>query len=160
MGLATDAVEAQQSRCRRASRTAFTTLAAGGFLKYAGAPIASVPVLVVAGALASLGGLSFPGLVVAAALGPFVLLDGLALLIWSGFYGGVGWLFSTEVEQVLEWAGGFKLLTVAVASALIVAAGIRRFAKVRTHRVHHQAMKALPARSPTEPGAEAAGRVA
>jgi membrane protein DedA with SNARE-associated domain len=40
-----------------------------GFLEYAGAPIASIPVLVVAGALAAMGGIPLPGIVLAAALG-------------------------------------------------------------------------------------------
>jgi membrane protein DedA with SNARE-associated domain len=40
-----------------------------GFLEYIGAPIASVPILVVAGALASMGILPLPGIIVAAALG-------------------------------------------------------------------------------------------
>ncbi len=40
-----------------------------GFLEYAGAPIASIAVLVVAGALAAMGGIPLPGIVLAAALG-------------------------------------------------------------------------------------------
>jgi membrane-associated protein len=40
-----------------------------GFLEFAGAPIASVPVLVIAGALASSGDTSLPSIIVSAALG-------------------------------------------------------------------------------------------
>lgn len=43
-----------------------------GFLEYIGAPIASVPILVVAGALASMGGLPLLGIIIAAALGGLV----------------------------------------------------------------------------------------
>ncbi len=44
-------------------------LFAVGFLEYIGAPIASVPVLVVAGALSSMGGPALHGIILAAALG-------------------------------------------------------------------------------------------
>lgn len=54
-------------------------LFAVGFLEFVGAPVVSVPVLVVAGAAAASGTLSLPGLVVAAALGGLV-----ADLVWYG----------------------------------------------------------------------------
>jgi membrane protein DedA with SNARE-associated domain len=50
-------------------RYGYLLIFAVGFLEYSGAPIASVPILVVAGALASMGGLPLPGMVFAAALG-------------------------------------------------------------------------------------------
>jgi membrane protein DedA with SNARE-associated domain len=60
-------------------RYGYALLFAVGFLEFIGAPIASVPVLVVAGALASIGSLPLPGIIVAAASG------GLASdLIWYG----------------------------------------------------------------------------
>jgi membrane protein DedA with SNARE-associated domain len=43
-----------------------------GFLEFAGAPIASVPVLVVAGALASMGHPPYPGVVLSVALGGLI----------------------------------------------------------------------------------------
>jgi membrane protein DedA with SNARE-associated domain len=50
-------------------RYGYALIFAVGFLEYIGAPIASVPILVVAGALASMGSLPLPGIIVAAALG-------------------------------------------------------------------------------------------
>lgn len=60
-------------------RHGYLLLFAVGFLEYAGAPIASVPVLVVAGALAAMGGVPLPGIVLAAALGGLT-----SDLIWYG----------------------------------------------------------------------------
>lgn len=50
-----------------------------GFLEFIGAPIASVPVLIVAGGLAASGGVSVPGIILSAALGGL-----LADSIWYG----------------------------------------------------------------------------
>ncbi len=197
-------------------RYGYALLFAVGFLEYAGAPIASVPLLVVAGALAAAGGFPLPGIIAAAALGglaadliwyaaarvrgqglvdavcglatnpmacvlgiekrlrsigplyllpskfipgvgnlaaaasgfagiglgKFVLLDGLALLVWAAVYSSAGWIFSAQVERVLEWASGFGLLILAVAAGLITGAGVWRFVKVRMHRPAHEAARA------------------
>jgi membrane protein DedA with SNARE-associated domain len=190
-----------------------------GFLEYAGAPIASVPVLVVAGALSAMGGPPLPGIVLAAALGgllgdlvwysvarwrgqgivdtvcalssnpmaciigvqkrlkavgpryllpakflpgagnlvaaasgfsclrlrTFLLMDGLGLLIWASVYGGVGWLFSAQVESAIEWASSFTIWLVAAGSALIAGAATWRIAKVHMHKAAHEAMRAAEA---------------
>jgi membrane protein DedA with SNARE-associated domain len=50
-----------------------------GFLEFAGAPIASVPILVIAGALAASGDVSVAGIVISAALGGLV-----GDLLWFG----------------------------------------------------------------------------
>ena len=194
----------------------FALLFAVGFLEYIGAPIASVPVLVVAGALSSMGGHPLPGIVLAAALGgltadlvwfsvarwrgqgvvdkvcglssnptaciigverrvrsvgpsyllpakflpgagnlvaaasgfacmrvaTFVLMDGMGLLIWAAVYGGVGWVFADQVEQMIAWASSFTLWVVAGASVLIAAAGVWRIVKVHMHKAGHAAMLA------------------
>ena len=186
-----------------------------GLLEFAGAPIASVPILIVAGSLASTGVVSFPGIIVSAALGgllgdltwygaarwrgrglrdtvcglssnpsacvigverrvrtvgpkyllpakfipgagnlvaaasgfagisigTFLLLDGLGLLIWALVYGGAGWVFSAQVEQLVQWASGFTLWLVAGASALIGGAAAWRVAKVNLHRARHRALR-------------------
>ena len=54
-----------------------------GFAEYSGVPIASIPVLIAAGALASAEGLSLPGVAVSAALG--------GLLADAGWYGLARW---------------------------------------------------------------------
>ena len=185
-----------------------------GFLEYVGAPIASVPVLVVAGALSAMGGPPLPGIVIAAALGgligdlvwysvarwrgqgivdtvcglssnptaciigvqrrvkavgpryllpakflpgagnlvaaasgfsclrigTFVLMDGLGLLIWATVYSGAGWLFSAQVESLIQWASSFTLWLVAAGSALIAGAAAWRVAKVHMHKAAHEGM--------------------
>ena len=201
-------------------RFGFALIFAVGFLEYVGAPIASVPVLVIAGALSAMGGPPLYGIVVAAALGGltadlvwygvarwrgpglvntvcglssnrtacvvgverrvesvgprylvpakfipgagnlvaaasgfagvrlnrFLLFDGISLLIWASVYVGAGWIFASQVEGVIEWAGSFTLWIVAGGSALIAAAGTWRVAKTRMHKAHHQAMLADAAR--------------
>jgi membrane protein DedA with SNARE-associated domain len=186
-----------------------------GFLEYAGAPIASVPVLIVAGALSAAGGPPVPGIVLAVALGglagdllwygiarrrgqgvidlvcglssnptacifavqerlnrvgagfllpakllpgvgnlvaaaagfarlrlrTFVLMDGVGLLAWATVYSMLGWLFSAQVEAVVESATGFTVWIAMTAAALIVGAGAWRVAKVRMHRAGHAAMR-------------------
>jgi len=193
-----------------------------GFLEFVGAPIASVPVLIVAGALASMGGSSMPGIVASAALGgllgdltwygvarwrgerlvdtvcglssnpmacaigverrvraigpkflvpakflpgagnlvaaasglagiplrAFVLLDGLALLIWASVYSVAGWIFSAQVELMIEWASGFTLWLVGIAGALIGGAAAWRVAKVYMHRSRHEVMRAATSEQP------------
>jgi membrane protein DedA with SNARE-associated domain len=190
-----------------------------GFLEYAGAPIASVPVLVIAGALAAMGHSSLPGVVIAAALGGltadlawysiarhtgqslveaacglatnpkscvvsverrlrsvgpaylvlakfipgagnlaaaasgyagiglrrFFVFDGIGLLLWASVYVGAGWVFSAQVERVIEWASGFAMLVLFSAIGLIAGAGVWRFMKVRMHRPMHEAVRAAEA---------------
>ncbi|NIN73482.1 MAG: hypothetical protein GTO46_16475 [Gemmatimonadetes bacterium] len=200
-------------------RYGYALIFAVGFLEYIGAPIASVPILVVAGALASIGSLPLPGIIVAAALGglasdliwyvaarvrgrglveavcglatnpmacvtvvekrllsvgpryllpskflpgtanlaaaasgfagigvrKFIAFDGIALVLWAAAYTSAGWIFSTQVEQVIEWASGFTLLIVVGAAGLITSAGVWRFLKVRMHRPHHEAERTAEA---------------
>lgn len=200
-------------------RYGYVLIFAVGFLEYIGAPIASLPILVVAGALASMGSLPLPGIVVAAALGglagdliwytaarvrgrglvdavcglatnpmacvmgvekrltsigplyllpskflpgagnlaaaasgyagiglrKFVALDGMALLLWASVYSSAGWIFSAQVEGVIEWASGFTLLILFGAVGLIASAGVWRVLKVRMHRPHHEAARAAEA---------------
>jgi membrane protein DedA with SNARE-associated domain len=76
-------------------------------------------------------------------LGAFLILDGLGLLAWASVYAGVGWIFSAQVEQMIQWASQFTIWLVALAALLIGAAGAWRVAKVRMHRVEHQAMEGM-----------------
>jgi membrane protein DedA with SNARE-associated domain len=73
-------------------------------------------------------------------LGAFLVLDGLGVLAWASAFTSLGWIFSSQVEQVVEWASQFTVWVVALAGVLIGAAGAWRVAKVRMHRVAHQAM--------------------
>ena len=188
-----------------------------GFLEFIGAPIAGIPLLIAAGGLAAVGGVSVPAIVLAAALGgltadvvwysaarfrgrglvdtvcglssnpkacvlsverrvasvgpwyllpakfipgagnmvaaasgftgislgAFLILDGLGLLAWASAYTGMGWIFSAQVEQMIQWASQFTIWIVALAALLIGAAGAWRVAKVRMHRVEHQAMEGV-----------------
>jgi membrane protein DedA with SNARE-associated domain len=200
-------------------RYGYGLIFAVGFLEYIGAPIASVPILVVAGALASMGILPLPGIIVAAAIGgltsdliwytaarvrgrglvdavcglstnpmacvlgvekrlasigpvyllpskflpgaanlaavasgyagiglrKFIALDGMALLLWASAYSSAGWIFSAQVEGVIDWASGFTLLILFGAAGLIASAGVWRVLKVRMHRPHHEAARAAEA---------------
>jgi membrane protein DedA with SNARE-associated domain len=200
-------------------RYGYALVFAVGFLEYIGAPIASVPILVVAGALASTGILPLPGIIVAAALGGltsdliwytaarargrglvdvvcglatnpmacvlgvekrlasigpvyllpskflpgagnlaavasgyagislrrFIGLDAMALLLWASAYSSAGWIFSAQVEQVIDWASEFAFVILVVAGGLIASAGVWRALKVRMHRPHHEAARAAEA---------------
>ena len=75
-------------------------------------------------------------------LGAFVIMDGLGGLAWAAVYTGVGWVFSAQVEHLIDWASQFTLWIGAGAGLLIGAAGAWRVAKVRMHRVGHRAMEA------------------
>ena len=78
----------------------------------------------------------------------FVLMDGLGLLVWASVYSGAGWLFSAQVEGVIEWASSFTMWLVAAGSALIAGAATWRVAKVHMHKAAHEAMLATdPSRS-------------
>jgi membrane protein DedA with SNARE-associated domain len=187
-----------------------------GFLEFIGAPIAGVPLLIAAGGLAAVGGLSVPGVILSAALGgfladivwyvvarlrgrglvdtvcglssnpmacvlgvekrvaavgpwyllpakfvpgagnivaaasglspvafgTFLLMDGLGVLAWAAVFTGLGWLFSAQVEQAVQWADQFTVWLLAVAALLITLGGVWRVLKVRMHRAAHQAMEA------------------
>lgn len=182
-----------------------------GFLEFIGAPIAGIPMLIVAGGLAAMGGASMPLIVLAAALGglladlvwyatarvqghrlvsvvcgltsnpnacvlgvehrvsslgapflavakfvpgagnlaaaasglvpvspaAFLLMDALGVTVWATVYTSLGWLFSQQVELVIQWASQLGTwLAVAAALGLIVAI-ILRTRSVRRHRKLH-----------------------
>ena len=185
-----------------------------GFLEFIGAPIASVPVLIVAGGLAASGDVSVPGIILAAALGglladllwygaarlrgrglvdsvcglssnpmacvvdverrvaavgpafllpakfipgagnlvaaasgltgmtlgAFLVMDGLGVLAWATVYAGAGWIFSAQVDQVIQLATGLASWLVGGSLLLITGAGVWRFMKVRMHRGMHDSM--------------------
>jgi membrane protein DedA with SNARE-associated domain len=75
----------------------------------------------------------------------FLLLDGAALGLWATAYAGLGRIFSTQVEVVIEWVLGLGRLALVLAAILILAAGMWRFVKVRMHRPHHEAARAAGA---------------
>ncbi|MFG1691046.1 DedA family protein [Gemmatimonadota bacterium] len=75
-----------------------------GFLEFIGAPIASVPVLIVAGGLAASGGVSVPGIILSAALGGLLadsLWYGAARLRGRGLVDSVCGLSSNPMACVL-----------------------------------------------------------
>lgn len=196
-------------------------VASVGFAEYVGVPIASVPVLVAAGALATEGGLQPIGIAVAAAagglvadgawfgiarwqgarivgsacgltsnpnacvigvrnrvarLGPryiltakfvpgagnliapgaglarigalrFLALDATALLLWATLYVTLGFVFSEQVEAVVEIVAGYARWTLAAAALLVAGAGAWRVVRARRHGHRHD-----------EDGEAAAGR--
>jgi len=73
----------------------------------------------------------------------FLVLDSVGLLVWASAYTGLGWVFSAQVEQVIQWAGQSTIWLVTLAGLLIGGAGAWRVAKVRMHRVMHQTEEAL-----------------
>jgi len=79
-----------------------------GFLEFVGAPIASIPVLIVAGALASSGDVSFLGIVLAAALGGLC-----GDLTW---YGAARWRGRGIVDGVCGLSSNPKACVIAVES--------------------------------------------
>jgi membrane protein DedA with SNARE-associated domain len=83
-------------------------------------------------------------------VGTFVLLDGIGLMVWATVYGGAGWLFSDQVEQVVVWGSSFTIWIVAVSSALIAGAGMWRIVKVYMHKPRHEAMRISDALSSGE----------
>ncbi len=76
-------------------------------------------------------------------LGTFLILDGLGLLAWASAYMGVGWVFSAQVEEVIQWASQFTVWLLALVGLLIGGAGVWRVAKVRMHGVGHKAMEGM-----------------
>jgi len=74
-------------------------------------------------------------------LGAFLILDGFGLIAWASVYTGVGWVFSAQVEKMVQWASHFTIWFVALAALLIGSAGAWRVVKVRMHRVGHRAME-------------------
>jgi len=74
-------------------------------------------------------------------LGVFLILDGLGVLAWASVFTGLGWIFSAQVELGLQWASQFTIWIVAAGGLAIGAAGAWRVAKVRMHRVGHEAME-------------------
>jgi membrane protein DedA with SNARE-associated domain len=66
-------------------RYGYGLLFAVGFMEYAGAPIACIPVLLIAGALASMGGMPLAGVVLSVALGGLVAdLAWYSIARWRG----------------------------------------------------------------------------
>jgi len=74
-------------------------------------------------------------------LGAFLVLDGLGVLAWASVFTGLGWIFSAQVGQVIQWASQFTAWLVALAGLLVGGAGAWRVLKVRMHRSMHQAME-------------------
>jgi membrane protein DedA with SNARE-associated domain len=74
------------------------------------------------------------------ALGAFLALDFLGVMGWATAFTGVGWVFSSQVEQAAQWASQFTIWLAALAGMLVGAAGMWRVAKVRMHRAGHMAM--------------------
>lgn len=73
-------------------------------LEQAGAPMPAAPALVVAGALAAGGELSIGPILLGAMGLPlhlFLLLDGLASLLWTATPVALGYLFAAQIESVL-----------------------------------------------------------
>ncbi|MFQ5690176.1 MAG: DedA family protein [Gemmatimonadota bacterium] len=190
----------------------YWVLLALGFAEYSGIPIASVPVLIGAGALASSGRLSLPLIVGFAALGgwladagwyamarwqgcrlvgaacgltsnrhacvtrvegkvrrlggayvlsakflpgagnliapaagfaglaslPFLLLDGIALLLWATVYTTLGWLFSDQVEAVLRIALGYSRWALMGLVVLVIGGVAARAFRLRRHGAAHR----------------------
>jgi len=74
-------------------------------------------------------------------LAAFLILDGLGVLAWASVFTGLGWILSAQVEQGVQWASQFSIWLFALAGSLVGAAGAWRVAKVRMHRIGHQAME-------------------
>ena len=85
-------------------------LLAVGFAEFVGAPIASVPVLIVAGAAAANGALSLPGAALAAAFG--------GLLADSGWYGLSRWRGQRLVNTVCNLTSNPKSCVLTVSARL------------------------------------------
>ncbi len=75
------------------------------------------------------------------ALTAFLILDFIGVMAWAAVFTGVGWVFSSQVEQATEWASQFTIWLVALAGVLVGAAGAWRILKVRMHRIGHAAME-------------------
>ena len=73
-------------------------------------------------------------------LGAFLIMDGLGVLAWATVYAGVGWIFSAQVDQVMQWASGLTVWLAGGGFLLIAGAGAWRFIKVRMHRSMHDSM--------------------
>ncbi|MFO7589138.1 MAG: hypothetical protein R6X22_13915 [Gemmatimonadota bacterium] len=67
----------------------------------------------------------------------FVLVDGVALLAWAGFYAAAGYLFSAEVAGIVAWVGHFANIAVGIAASLILGATGWRIVRARQHAHMH-----------------------
>ena len=123
-----------------------------GFVEFIGLPIASVPVLILGGAVAASGGLSLPLVALSAAAGglvaasaglarvaprTFALADTAALLLWGSVYASLGFLFEAEVAGVVEWIAGFASIATGVAVLLVLSATGWRALRARMHAAGH-----------------------
>lgn len=89
----------------------------------------------------------------------FAILDTLALILWSGVYGGVGWFFYDEVEAALAWIDGIGLAALVIAAGLVIIAGAWRALKIRMHRPHHARMTPSDTSSGIGEGSAEKGRL-
>jgi membrane protein DedA with SNARE-associated domain/rhodanese-related sulfurtransferase len=86
-----------------------------------------LPVLCVAKFVPGLDGLMPPlGGAEGAPLTGFFALDAVGSLLWSGFYVGLGYLFSNQLDVAIRWAGHFgTALAIAIGVPFVLYAGSR-----------------------------------
>ncbi len=74
---------------------------------------------------------------------PFILADGVALILWAAIYTGIGWIFSDQVTPAIEWAMKYNRAVVVVLMLMVLAAAWRLL-KVRLHQEAHRRMDPTP----------------
>jgi len=95
-----------------------------------------LPVLCIAKFVPGLDGLMPPlGGAEGAPLTGFFALDAVGSFLWSGFYVGLGYLFSNQLDVAIRWAGHFgTVLGIAIAVPFVFYAGLRGLVLVRMIR--------------------------
>lgn len=63
----------------------------------------------------------------------FLGLDALGLMAWATVYGGIGWVFASQVERAIALVDRYSRLVILVAVVLVLSAMAWRFIRVRLH---------------------------
>lgn len=67
----------------------------------------------------------------------FVLSDAVALLLWAGAYTGIGLVFDSEIQAVLDLVARYQRWALVTVALAVAAAGAWRGVRVMLHRSKH-----------------------